>query len=163
AQGLVVSRVLFALGVRSGLARAALPGERDAGEDRPPARPAGQLGPGGRAPPRGWRAAAQAPGRWSPPARGGAAPRLDARRGPRGPRPVRRPAVRGQGRPGGGRRPTRRRRQVKIAPLLSLAALACHASAAPDAWVTTRRDDLVLGVDISGTLKSVDSDSLGPP
>jgi multidrug efflux pump subunit AcrA (membrane-fusion protein) len=48
-----------------------------------------------------------------------------------------------------------------LALLLGLAA--CQSFEIPDDWEVVRRDDLVLGVDVTGVLEAVDSDGLGPP
>ncbi|PRP90621.1 macrolide transporter subunit MacA [Enhygromyxa salina] len=46
--------------------------------------------------------------------------------------------------------------------LLGLAS-ACSQADAADEWTTVRRDTLVVEVDVTGTLRAVDSDVLGPP
>jgi HlyD family secretion protein len=51
-----------------------------------------------------------------------------------------------------------------IATLAALVALSCGRSAAqPEDWVAARRDDLKLRVDVTGTMRAVKSDLLGPP
>ena len=48
--------------------------------------------------------------------------------------------------------------------ILALAiACACNGDDLPDNWATAHRDDLVLGVEVTGSLKSEDSDLIGPP
>ena len=51
-----------------------------------------------------------------------------------------------------------------VASWLALAALSCaHTSEQSEDWVTARRDNLKLKVDVTGTLRAVQSDLLGPP
>lgn len=56
---------------------------------------------------------------------------------------------------------------MKLAALLALAALAtlscAHTPDRGEDWVAARRDDLKLQVDVSGTMRAVKSDVLGPP
>jgi len=48
--------------------------------------------------------------------------------------------------------------------IAALGALSCaHASGQTDDWVTARRDDLKLRVDVTGTMRAVKSDLLSPP
>jgi hypothetical protein len=50
----------------------------------------------------------------------------------------------------------------RLALLVALLA-GCTSVEIPDDWVTTKRDDLVLGVELTGTLIAVDKDSITPP
>ncbi|HEX2642550.1 MAG TPA: efflux RND transporter periplasmic adaptor subunit [Thermoanaerobaculia bacterium] len=65
--------------------------------------------------------------------------------------------------------PPRRRRVLALAAvaavlLIGLWALAGRASAlAGEEWGEARRDDLVLGIEVTGTLAAVESASIGPP
>ncbi len=53
---------------------------------------------------------------------------------------------------------------VPVTAWLALATLSCaHTSEQNEDWVTARRDDLKLKVDVTGTLRAVQSDLLGPP
>lgn len=53
---------------------------------------------------------------------------------------------------------------VTVVTVLAAALVAgCDATGDDDDWVTANRDDLILGVDIEGTLEAVDSDVIGPP
>ena len=62
---------------------------------------------------------------------------------------------------------SRRRSAMRLAVLLALAALGAlscaHTPGQAEDWVAARRDDLKLQVDVSGTMRAVKSDVLGPP
>src|SRR5262245_6965825 len=49
-----------------------------------------------------------------------------------------------------------------VAAALMLAA-GCAPAAGANDWLVVRRDDLVLGVEVTGTLAAVNTDRLGPP
>lgn len=58
----------------------------------------------------------------------------------------------------------RRRRSWRCgALLLAAVTVGCNGGDVPEDWTSVRRGDLILGVDVTGTLKAVDSDLLGPP
>src|SRR5690606_38068611 len=83
------------------------------------------------------------------------------------PRRVRRPPLRGGGgadrgaAPGGGAV----RRLAPLAALSALCALPLPGCAedAPAAWVAVRRGDLVIGAEVTGALRAVDSTPIKPP
>jgi hypothetical protein len=54
-------------------------------------------------------------------------------------------------------------RRLVTAGLGALSALACAGRDAASDWITIRRGDLTLGVEVTGELEAVNSDSLGPP
>jgi multidrug efflux pump subunit AcrA (membrane-fusion protein) len=57
-----------------------------------------------------------------------------------------------------------RRAALLLAAAMALTSLSCGTGAAKTEDVATvRRDDLTLGVDVTGTLRAVESDLLGPP
>ncbi len=54
--------------------------------------------------------------------------------------------------------------RIMLVSLAAAGALSCtHAAASTDDWVSARRDDLKLRVDVTGTMRAVKSDLLGPP
>jgi HlyD family secretion protein len=54
-------------------------------------------------------------------------------------------------------------KRVRWAHYAVLLALGCAEQDTPADWVTIQRGDLALGVEVTGELEAVDSDSLGPP
>lgn len=56
------------------------------------------------------------------------------------------------------------KRLGRITALACLLALPACSGARPDSdWVEVKRDELLIEVDVSGTLRALDSDSIGPP
>ena len=56
-----------------------------------------------------------------------------------------------------------RARTLVLSTLLIAVAPACDAAAPPESSVRVERQDLLIEVDVSGTLKATDSDSITPP
>lgn len=55
-------------------------------------------------------------------------------------------------------------RSIVCAMLTALPLVAgCGSSSQPDDWIDVERADLILGIEVAGTLKAVHSDSLSPP
>ncbi|MBT8492548.1 MAG: hypothetical protein KJO07_05775, partial [Deltaproteobacteria bacterium] len=50
-----------------------------------------------------------------------------------------------------------------MAALACLAVLACESNHGDVEWVPARRGDLIVGVEVSGTLESIDSEVVKPP
>lgn len=62
------------------------------------------------------------------------------------------------------RKASRSARAQRARPWLALALLlACGSGAETESWVTLRREDWSLGVEVTGTLKATVTDTLGPP